>query len=80
MTGEITLSGQVLPVGGVRQKCIAAIYQGMKHIIVPHGNLKDIEKIPIDLRKNVNFYPVKTIQQVLGTAFPNFLDKITPKI
>lgn len=69
-----------MPVGGVREKCIAAIYEGMKHIIIPHSNLKDIEKIPLDLRKNVNFYPVKTIQQVLATAFPTLLDKLAPKI
>ena len=42
MTGEITLSGQVLPVGGIREKCVAASYEGMKHIIIPDGNLKDL--------------------------------------
>lgn len=62
MTGQITLSGKVLPVGGVREKCIAAIYQGIKHIIIPYDNLKDIEKIDEQLRNKVQFYPVKEIK------------------
>ena len=44
------------------------------------GNIKDLEKIPTEIKKNVNFYPVKTIQQVLGIAFPTILDKVPPKI
>ena len=62
MTGEITLSGRVLPVGGVREKCVAAIYEGIKHIIIPYGNKKDLEKIPEEMKGDVNFYPVKTIE------------------
>lgn len=80
MTGEITLSGKVLPVGGIREKCIAAIYEGIKHIIIPYDNFKDLDKIDADLRKNVEFYPVKDLKQVLAVSFPGILDKVTPKL
>lgn len=80
MTGEITLSGRVLPVGGIKEKCIAAIYEGMKHIIIPEANTKDLEDIPKELKKNVHFHPVKTIREVLNVAFPTVMDKIPPKL
>eukprot|EP00919_Chromeraceae_sp_WS-2016_P011787 GHVR01027509.1.p1 GENE.GHVR01027509.1~~GHVR01027509.1.p1 ORF type:complete len:195 (-),score=10.08 GHVR01027509.1:169-753(-) len=80
MTGEITLTGRVLPVGGIRDKCIAAIYEGIKHIIIPYANREDLDKIDPNLRKKVTFHLVKEIRDVLSIAFPTILDKIPPKI
>jgi len=49
-------------------------------IIIPYDNLKDLDKIDADLRKNVEFYPVKDLKQVLAVSFPGILDKVTPKL
>ncbi|MBZ0264964.1 endopeptidase La [bacterium] len=65
MTGEITLFGHVLPIGGLREKVVAANRARIEHIIIPWENRKDLEKIPEEVRKAVTFYPVKTIEQVL---------------
>ena len=49
-------------------------------IIIPYDNFKDLDKIDADLRKNVEFYPVKDLKQVLAVSFPGILDKVTPKL
>lgn len=53
---------------------------GLYSIIIPYDNLKDLEKIDENLKKDVEFYPVKDIKQVLAVAFPGILDKVTPKL
>ena len=68
MTGELTLRGKVLPVGGIREKVLAAHRAGCSKIILPRENEKDIEEIPMDIRKELEFYPVTTLQQVLDLA------------
>ena len=68
MTGELTLRGKVLPVGGIREKVLAAYRAGCSKIILPQNNLKDIEEIPMDVQKQLEFYPVQTLQQVLELA------------
>ena len=68
MTGEITLRGQVLAVGGIREKALAAIRQGVKRIILPAENAKDLEEIPQSQRKKVKFILVHTIEEVLKNA------------
>ena len=68
MTGELTLRGKVLPVGGIREKVLAAHRAGCSKIILPRENEKDIEEIPMDIRKELEFYPVTTLQQVLELA------------
>jgi len=68
MTGEITLTGKVLPVGGIKEKVLAAMRAGIETIIIPWKNQKDLLEIPAHYRKKLNFVPVKTIQEVLSIA------------
>lgn len=68
MTGEITLTGKVLPVGGIKEKALAAMRAGIETIIIPWKNQKDLLEIPAQYRKKINFIPVKNIQEVLSIA------------
>jgi len=68
MTGEITLTGKVLPVGGIKEKALAAMRAGIETIIIPWKNQKDVLEIPAHYRKKLNFIPVKNIQEVLSIA------------
>jgi ATP-dependent Lon protease len=68
MTGEITLRGRVLPIGGLKEKAVAAHRNGISHVIVPHGNAREIEEIPQDVRDVVHFHPVRTMDDVLAQA------------
>ncbi len=68
MTGEITLRGQVLPVGGIKEKILAAKRAGMKEVILCWQNEKDVQEINSDFIKGIKFYYVKTMQQVLDIA------------
>jgi ATP-dependent Lon protease len=76
MTGEVTLRGNVLPVGGVKEKALAALRYGIHRIIIPAENLKDIEEIPVELRKTLEFIPVKHVSEVLKIAL---VDEDGPK-
>ncbi|MGJ0489483.1 endopeptidase La [Methylobacter sp.] len=68
MTGEITLRGQVLPIGGLKEKLLAAHRGGIKHVLIPEENVKDLEEIPDNVLRKLNVHPVKTIEQVLELA------------
>jgi len=68
MTGEITLTGKVLPVGGVKEKALAAMRMGIETVIIPWKNQKDLLDIPEHLRKKINFIPVKNFTEVLEFA------------
>jgi ATP-dependent Lon protease len=68
MTGEITLTGRVLPIGGLKEKSLAAMRHGIKTIIIPEKNRKDLEEIPEEYRKVLKFVPVKSIDEVLEVA------------
>ncbi|HET8979211.1 MAG TPA: endopeptidase La, partial [Solirubrobacteraceae bacterium] len=68
MTGEVTLTGQVLPIGGLKEKALAAQRSGIKTVIAPEPNQPDIDEIPEHLRKTLNFVFVSTIDQVLDAA------------
>ncbi len=70
MTGEITLSGLVLPVGGIREKTLAARRLGIRTIILPEMNEVDLEELPEDARKDMTFHPVTSLDQALAVAFP----------
>ena len=65
MTGEITLIGEVLPIGGVKEKVLAASRMGIKKVILPQENEKDIVDIPEKLRKKIKFYFVSDVKEVL---------------
>jgi ATP-dependent Lon protease len=68
MTGEITLTGKVLPVGGIKEKALAAMRSGINTIIIPWKNQKDLADIPEEFRKKINFVPVKNFKEVLAVA------------
>jgi ATP-dependent Lon protease len=68
MTGEITLRGKVMPIGGVKEKVLAAKRAGIKTVILPEKNKNDLEDVPEDLRKEMNFIFVDTIDQVIKNA------------
>ncbi len=70
MTGEITLTGQVLPIGGVKEKTLAAERAGIGTVILPHENEADLDDLPDDVRKSMNFVLADTIDDVLEAAFP----------
>ena len=70
MTGEITLSGLVLPVGGIREKTLAARRLGIRTIILPAMNETDLSELPEDARKDMTFFPVQTLDEALAVAFP----------
>ncbi|MBQ9704381.1 MAG: endopeptidase La [Clostridia bacterium] len=69
MTGEITLRGKVLPIGGLKEKTIAAYTAGVKNILIPYANLKNLEEVDSVVKENVTFIPCKTIFDVLDVAF-----------
>ena len=69
MTGEITLRGRVLPVGGIKEKVLAAHRAGLKRIILPARNEKDLDEVPPEIRKALTFQPVHTLEEVLAAAF-----------
>ena len=75
MTGEITLRGNVLPIGGVKEKVTAAHRSGIKHIILPDHNKKDLEEIPDHIKKDLNFYFAKEIMDVIDVALPGMNSK-----
>ena len=68
MTGEITLRGHVLPIGGLKEKVLAAYREGMKTIVLPKDNEKDIEDIPETVREKMEFKPVESMDEVLKIA------------
>ena len=70
MTGEITLSGLVLPVGGIREKVLAARRQGINTVILPSGNMQDLVELPEEARKEMTFVPAETLDDVLRVALP----------
>ncbi len=71
MTGEVTLRGRVLEIGGVKEKVLAAHRAGVKTIVLPEGNRKDLEDVPRDVRKALHFIFARTMQDVLKAAIVN---------
>jgi ATP-dependent Lon protease len=69
MTGEVTLQGRVLPVGGIREKCLAALSQGIKDIIIPIANEKDLSDIPAEFKNKMKFTCVENLDEVFAIAF-----------
>ncbi len=79
MTGELSLTGQVLPIGGLKEKTIAARRNGIKEIIIPKANERNIDEIPEYIRKGIKFYPVSDVEEVLEIAFKGNLLKKAKK-
>jgi ATP-dependent Lon protease len=68
MTGEVTLQGRVLPIGGVKQKVLAAHAAGLTDVIIPERNAGDLDDVPADVRERMRFHPVDTVDQVVAIA------------
>jgi ATP-dependent Lon protease len=68
MTGEVTLQGRVLPIGGLKQKVLAAHAAGLTDVVLPERNRGDLDDVPQDVREQMTFHPVMTIGEVLDAA------------
>jgi ATP-dependent Lon protease len=68
MTGEVTLQGRVLPIGGLKQKVLAAHAAGLREVILPERNEPDLDDVPAEVRNEMQFYPVRSVEQVLALA------------
>ena len=71
MTGEITLRGEVLPIGGLKEKLLAAHRGGIATVLIPQENEKDLTEIPKNIKENLNIVPVRWIDEVLQLALQN---------
>ncbi len=83
MTGEITLRGEVLPIGGLKEKLLAANRGGIKTVLIPEDNVKDLTEIPENIKNRLDIHPVKWIDQVLGMALerkPEALPETPPAV
>ena len=68
MTGEITLRGRVLPIGGLKEKAVAAHRNRVAHVLIPYQNARDLDDVPAEVRSSVSFHPVRTMDEVLQLA------------
>ena len=68
MTGEITLRGRVLPIGGLKEKLLAALRGGLKTVLIPKENEKDLAEIPDNVKRGLKIIPVKTVDELLSQA------------
>jgi ATP-dependent Lon protease len=69
MTGELSLTGQVLPIGGLKEKTVAAKRNKIRDIIIPAGNERDLDEIPEHVKKGITFHPVHRMEEVIELAF-----------
>jgi ATP-dependent Lon protease len=76
MTGEITLTGLVLPVGGIKEKMLAARRAGLKRIILPLANRKDLVELPDNIREELEFVLVDRIDDALTAAIPELAERL----
>jgi ATP-dependent Lon protease len=70
MTGEVTLAGLVLPIGGIKEKVLAARRAGIHRVILPQGNKKDLRELPDHVRQEMQFHFVGRVEEVLSLAIP----------
>ncbi len=73
MTGEVTLKGRVLPIGGLKEKSLAAYRGGIKRVAFPEGNIKDLTEIPPEVKAGLEFIPIKTVDDVLQHALAHII-------
>lgn len=76
MTGEITLRGEVLPIGGLKEKLLAAHRSGIKNVIIPVENVKDLKEIPDNVKQDLNIKPVRWIDEVLSAAINGYPERL----
>jgi ATP-dependent Lon protease len=76
MTGELSLTGKVLAIGGLKEKTIAARRHKVKDVIIPEANLRDLEEIPEHVKKGISFHPMKDLDEVLALALPKVAGKL----
>ncbi len=76
MTGEITLRGEVLPIGGLKEKLLAALRAGLKTVLIPKENMRDLKEIPENVKQNLEIIPVKWIDEVLQIALVTIPDPV----
>ena len=79
MTGELSLTGKVLAIGGLKEKTIAARRHKVKDVIIPESNLRDLEEIPDHVKKGITFHPMSELDEVISLALPKLAEKITDK-
>jgi ATP-dependent Lon protease len=79
MTGEITLRGEVLPIGGVKEKLLAAHRSGIKHVLIPEENLKDLKEVPDNIKKDLDIKAVRWVDQVLSLALNGYPERLPAK-
>lgn len=80
MTGEITLRGEVLPIGGLKEKLLAAHRGGIKHVLIPVGNVKDLVDIPANIKQKLEIHPVKWIDEVLMLALERMPEEASGEV
>ena len=76
MTGEVTITGQVLPIGGLKEKLLAAHRAGIKQVVIPKENEKDLVDIPKKVREDIKITPVDNVDEVLKIALTKELKRI----
>ena len=76
MTGEVTVTGQVLPIGGLKEKLLAAHRAGIKTVLIPKDNEKDLVEIPKKVKEDIKLIPVETADQVIKIALTKELKKV----
>ncbi len=77
MTGEVTLTGLVLPIGGVKEKVLAARRAGIRRIVLPKANMKDLRDLPENVRAEMEFVPVERVQQVIAALIPQLAERVS---
>lgn len=77
MTGEVTLRGRVLPIGGLKEKLLAALRGGIKTVLIPQENEKDLSEIPVNITENLDIIPVSHVDEVLARALSAPLEAIS---
>jgi ATP-dependent Lon protease len=85
MTGEVTIRGRVLPIGGLKEKLLAAKHAGVKTVIIPARNVKDLAEVPEEIQSGLEIFPCDHVDQVLKVALDltnpeKFLQAVTPNL
>src|SRR4029450_638635 len=78
MTGELTLQGRVLPIGGLKQKVLAAHAAGLTDVVIPERNRADLDDVPERVREELTFHPVMSLDEVLGVALESTAASLPP--